>query len=117
MFVEVAQQYVVRTRSAIVSNFNQQVVSMLAWKPAESLTPLRFDTKEHPEPTPKHLEKFHKENTALEIIEMIQVRGEFEAPRATEKKVNDDYSIVYFVANEIPAPAETPRVLGIISLE
>lgn len=47
---------------------------------AQKLTPFTLHAKENPHPSPEHLQHFHREYTTLQIIEVIQVRAELQAP-------------------------------------
>lgn len=44
--------------------------------------PLRLHPEEDPHPPPHHLRHLQQENRALEIVPVIQMRAEFETPRA-----------------------------------
>lgn len=77
--------------------------------------PLRLHTKENPHPPPKHLQHLHGENPALEIVEMVQMRAELQAPCTPQHGVHHDRAVVEFLGVEPPVAAQAPGVLGIVA--
>lgn len=47
-----------------------------------SLTPFGLNPQENPHPSAANFQEFHQEDTALQIVEVIQVRRQLETPRA-----------------------------------
>jgi len=48
----------------------------------EMRTPFCLHAKEDPHPAPQHFEKFHDEDSAFEVIEMVKMGRELETPCA-----------------------------------
>lgn len=66
--------------------------------------PLRLHAKENPHPPPKHLQHLHGEDPALEIVEVVQMRTELQAPCAPQHGVHDDRAVVEFLGVEPSVP-------------
>lgn len=79
------------------------------------LTPLGLHSEEDPDPSPEYLQTLHHENATLEIIEMVQMRAELDAPGAPEEEIHDDHRVVHLLGMEPPLAAKSPRMLGVTS--
>lgn len=78
-------------------------------------TPFRFHPQENPDEPPKHLQKLHDENAALQVVEVVQMRRELEAPGAAQQEVDENGAIVHLLGVEMRVSAEAPRVLGVVA--
>jgi len=79
-------------------------------------TPLCLHTNKNPNPSPKYLQNLDYENASLDIVEVIEMRGELQAPSASKHEVNDDYSVVEIVAVKVAVPSEAVRMLRVVSI-
>jgi hypothetical protein len=79
-------------------------------------TPLSLDTEKHPDPATKHLQHLDGEDAALEIIEMVEVGRQLQAPRAAQDEVERDDEVVEARVAEVEDAAEAPGVVGRVAL-
>ena len=93
---EITQQDVIRSWSTVISN------------------PLGLDSEEDPNPTSKDFQQFHQENTAFEIVEMVQMWRQFEAPSASQQQIHRYYSIVQLMDLEVPMLAQTVWMFRVV---
>lgn len=82
---------------------------------AHQPTPFCFHSEEYPDPTPKDFQKLHKEDTTFDIVEMIQMRGQLQAPRTSQHQVNGDDSVVDLMYMEEAILAQPKRMIVLVS--
>lgn len=82
----------------------------------EALTPFSLDTEKDPDPASKNLKQFHDEDATFQIIEVVQVWRELEAPCTSEHQIYADSTIVHFLGMEVPIAAKSPWMLRVVSL-
>lgn len=85
-------------------------------KKKEALTPFSLDTEEDPNPASKNLKQLHHKDATLQIVEVVQVWRELEAPCTSEHQIYTDSTIVHFLGMEVPIAAKSPWMLRVISL-
>lgn len=79
------------------------------------LTPFRFYPEKNPNEATKNLQQLHDENAALEIVEMVQMRRELEAPRASEHQIEEDCTVVHFLGVEIEMTSKAPGMVRVFA--
>lgn len=90
--------------------------SLACQETADVLTPLRLHTEENPDPSPQKLEEFHGEDASLEVIEVIQVWGELQAPCTPQQSVHDNSSVVEFLGVKVAVSSQPKGILWVIPL-
>ncbi len=78
------------------------------------LTPFGFYTEENPHPAPHNFHQLHHEDAALQIVEVVQMRRQLEAPCAPQKKIYHYRGIVHFLCVKISVSPQAIRMLGIV---
>ena len=81
-----------------------------------SPTPFGLNPEENPDPSSRDFQKLHGKYPTLEVVEVIEMRRELEAPGAAEEKVHENDGIVDLLGVEEEVPTQSPRVLRVIAL-
>lgn len=79
-------------------------------------TPFSLDAEENPDPPSKYLQQLHQKYSSFKIVEMVQMRAEFEAPRAAKHQVHDNDAVIYLLCVEMAMAPQRPRVLWVVAL-
>lgn len=124
LVVHFSEENVVGGRAAVVAycrrvshhSFNLGKKKRGERRQEKALTPLALDAKENPYPPPKHFQRLHEKDAALQIIEVVQVRAQLDAPRASQNAVYDYSRVIHLLRMEEPMPTQAPRMLRVLAI-
>jgi len=78
--------------------------------------PLRLDSEEDPHPSSEDLQQFHEEDASFQVVEVIKMRRQLEAPRTAQQQVHRNNGVVDLVDVEIAVSPESVRMFGVSSV-